>query len=194
MPLLLRYDGSASSVHAAAMPGWLTIQNHRSLTRCRRHIPSLRKSIRHCKKTLPAPSAMITSSGYCRISFFPRADWRPAEAMFRSDSGVFAGSCALLEGWGRSSFPPCFFFALLFAGVSKRRPLFFPRPLAARQTANAKLSRQSSHAKALPLGTAMHCDSLQRALYSKGGCFFRKEPDVYPSSGSLAIFMPKAYR
>jgi len=149
MPLLLRYDGSASSVHAAAMPGWLTIQNHRSLTRCRRHIPSLRKSIRHCKKTLPAPSAMITSSGYCRISFFPRADWRPAEAMFRSDSGVFAGSCALLEGWGRSSFPPCFFFALLFAGVSKRRPLFFPRPLAARQTANAKLSRQSSHAKAL---------------------------------------------
>ncbi len=26
---------------------------------------------------------------------------------------------------------------------------------------------QSSHAKSLPPGTAMHCDSLQRALYSK---------------------------
>ena len=51
-----------------------------------------------------------------------------------------------------------------------------------------------SHAISLLPGTAMHCDSLQRPLYSKGGCFFRKEPDVYPSSGSLAIFMPKAYR
>jgi len=57
-----------------------------------------------------------------------------------------------------------------------------------------QLPMQSSHAISLLPGTAMHCDSLQRPLYSKGGCFFRKEPDVYPSSGSLAIFMPKAYR
>ena len=96
--LLHRFNGTVSSVPAAQcpvgspykitgrLPGSVAIYHD-----------SIRKSIRHCKRTLPAPSAMIASSGYCRISFFPRADWRPAEAMFRSDNGVLA--IALAGSW-----------------------------------------------------------------------------------------------
>ena len=88
------------------------------------------------------------------------ADWRPAESMFRSDSGVFSGYCALLEGWGRSSLPPCFFFALSSLVFLKGALCSLPRPLAARPTANAKLSRHISfagHRHALPIRCSERC-------------------------------------
>ena len=161
----------------------------------------------HVRSQINARSAMITSSRLLPHIVPPV----PIGVQLRPCFGATAESLPALarssEGWGRSSLPRCFFFALLFAGVSKsrflryrfffagvsnRRPLFSPAPSCCAANCQCQVLTPKLFRWAPPSTEGV--DTQQRALYSKAGCSSRKEPDVYPSSGSLAIFMPKAYR
>ena len=148
----------------------------------------------HVRSQINARSAMITSSRLLPHIVPPV----PIGVQLRPCFGATAESLPALarssEGWERSSLPRCFFFPLLFAGAAKSRFALsrafllrvfagvskgalcsLPRPLAARPTANAKFSRQSSsdgHRQAPKEWTlsSERCTQKRLLLPQRAGC------------------------